>query len=312
MSKPTRDPAKDRRSSDAREGSGVLFLVGTPVGNLGDITVRALEVLRDVDLILAEDTRRTRKLLSRYDIHTPLQSFHEHNEDALAEGLVARLCSGQSLALVSDAGTPLISDPGFPLVRAAIQAGLEVVPVPGPSAVLAALSASGLPTDRFTFIGFLPRKRAARQQMLAGLRGEPGTLVFFESPRRLASALADAAAALGPRPAVIARELTKVHEEYLRGDLAALAAEVASRRLRGEVTVCVGGATMTTSASGVDSETLGASLEERYLRLRDEGMERNEALRTIARERNLPRREVYRAVIIEGTNQEETEPREDG
>jgi 16S rRNA (cytidine1402-2'-O)-methyltransferase len=279
----------------ARRG-GALYLVATPIGNLEDISRRALQVLGDVDLILAEDTRRTRKLLSRYDIHTQVRAFHEHNEDALTPDLVARLASGAQLALVSDAGTPLISDPGYPLIRAAIAAGFEVVPVPGPSAVLAALAASGLPTTRFLFVGYLPRKSAARRAALEGLQDEPGTLIFLESPRRVARTLADAAEILGDRPVAVARELTKIHEEFLRGSLPDVARNVAERALRGEVTLCVGGAARSRECKQEELDM--AALEERFAELGRQGLERNEALKVVVRETGIPRQRAYQALIV--------------
>jgi 16S rRNA (cytidine1402-2'-O)-methyltransferase len=283
----------------ARRG-GTLFLVATPIGNLEDISRRALRVLADVDLILAEDTRRTRKLLSRYDIHTQVRAFHEHNEDAQTPDLVAQIAGGARFALVSDAGTPLISDPGFPLIRAIIEAGLEVVPIPGPSAVLAALAASGLPTARFLFAGYLPRRSAARRAALEGLQDEPGTLIFLESPRRVARTLADAAEILGNRPVAVARELTKVHEEFLRGSLPEISRIVAERSLRGEVTLCVGGAGSRASRSrkSNEAELDMPELQERFSELMENGHERNEALKIIVRETGIPRRKAYQALIV--------------
>jgi 16S rRNA (cytidine1402-2'-O)-methyltransferase len=289
--------------------SAELYVVATPIGNLDDITLRALKVLSAVDLVLAEDTRRTRKLLSHFEIRKPLQSLHEHNEDAQATALVARLLAGESMALVSDAGTPLVSDPGFPLLRAAIAAGVTVVPVPGPSAVLAALTASGLPTDRFLFIGYLPRKKAARRRVLEDLAAEPGTVVFLESPRRLGSALGDAAEILGPRPAAVARELTKVHEEVVRGTLPEVASRFAGGPARGEVTVCIGGSgsmvtaeTVATAAGGRAAPGAAAALDRdelarRYQALLSGGMSRNDALKQLAADNDVPRREIYRVLM---------------
>ena len=280
---------------------GTLYLVATPIGNLEDVSRRALQILGDVDLILAEDTRRTRKLLSRYDIHTQVRAFHEHNEDAHAPEVVARLAAGERLALVSDAGTPAISDPGYPLIRAAIAAGIAVVPIPGPSAVLAALAASGLPTARFLFAGYLPRKRSARQAALRGLQDEPGTLIFLESPRRIAGALADAAKILGDRPVAVAREMTKIHEEFLRGNLAEIAGIVAGRALRGELTLCIGGAVRGSgAAAAVDSgdEVDLPMLERRFATLLGQGLARNEALKVIVRETGVSRQAAYQALIV--------------
>ena len=238
--------ARDRsRGGQPREGpeSGALYLVATPIGNLEDVTARALRVLQEADLVLAEDTRHTRKLLCRHELRVRLQSHHEHNEEASLPRLIELLDAGRSIALVTDAGTPAISDPGFRLVRAAVAAGHRVVPVPGPSALLAALVASGMPTDRFTFVGYPPRKRGARRRFFDELRDEPATVVFFESPHRIARCLDDAATAFGAdRPAALCRELTKAHEEIFRDTLGAVAARAAESRLRGEITVCVAGA----------------------------------------------------------------------
>jgi len=233
MNEPTgRDP-ESPHAGTASSG-GTLYVVATPIGNMRDITLRALEVLRSVDLVLAEDTRRTRALLSRHGIAAGLLSVHEHNERARVTHVTQRLEQGEDLALVTDAGTPLISDPGYVLVRALTQKGLRVVPVPGPSALLAALSVAGLPTDRFVFEGFLAARGPARRQHLQTLRSESRTIVFYESPRRLAAMLEDAAEILGgEREATIARELTKIHESTYIGTLAELS--------RGEIVVCIAG-----------------------------------------------------------------------
>ena len=217
-----------------------LYLVATPIGNLGDITLRALETLAGADVIACEDTRVTRKLTERYGITTPLTAYHEHNAAEARPKLLSRLVEGQSIALVSDAGTPLISDPGYKLVRAAREAGHQVTALPGASAVLAALTVSGLPTDRFLFEGFLPPKQAARQKRIAALANIPATLVLFEGGSRLASTLADLAAILGPRTAAICRELTKLHEEVRYENLDALARLYANgAETRGEIVVLV-------------------------------------------------------------------------
>lgn len=209
--------------------AATLHVVATPIGNLGDLSPRAQQVLREVAAVCAEDTRRSGQLLAHFGIGTPLLALHEHNEQQLAERLVARLLGGEALALVSDAGTPLVSDPGYRLVRAARAAGVKVSPVPGPSAIVAALSVAGLPSDRFTFEGFLPAKASARRERLAALAGEPRTLVFYESSHRIEESLADLRAAFGDdRPAVLARELTKLFETVLDGTLADLHARVAA------------------------------------------------------------------------------------
>lgn len=225
----------------ARPLAPALYLVATPIGNLADITVRALETLAACDLLACEDTRVTRVLLDRYGIRQKPVAYHEHNADEAGPRLIAALEAGRSVALVSDAGTPLVSDPGYRLVERARAAGLRVVPLPGPSAVLAALTASGLPSDAFLFAGFLPVKDGARRARLEELCAVPATLIFFESPRRLADALTAMAEMLGPRPAVVCRELTKTFEEFRAGPLAELAAHYEEAGApKGEVVVCVG------------------------------------------------------------------------
>jgi 16S rRNA (cytidine1402-2'-O)-methyltransferase len=218
-----------------------LYLVATPIGNLGDISLRALEVLAAADAIACEDTRVTRKLTEHYGIATPLTPYHDHNAEEARPKILARLGAGDVVALVSDAGTPLISDPGFKLAREAAAAGLVVTTIPGASSVLAALSLAGLPTDRFFFEGFLPPKQTARQKRIAALSRIPSTLVLFESGPRLPDSLADLAAGLGPRPAAVCRELTKLHEEVRRSDLASLARDyVGGAETRGEIVIVIG------------------------------------------------------------------------
>ena len=231
-------------TATGRPASGVLHVVATPIGNLGDLSPRALQVLRSVAAICAEDTRHTRQLLAHFGVERPLLALHQHNEEAAAAPLVARLLAGEDLALVSDAGTPLVSDPGFRLVRAARAAGVKVSPVPGACAFVAALSVAGLPSDRFVFEGFLPAKTGARRERLAALAGEPRTLAFYESAHRIQEALEDMRAAFGgERPAVLARELTKLFETVLDGDLASLCERVAddADQRRGEFVVLVQG-----------------------------------------------------------------------
>lgn len=254
MTRKTDDRA---RQSSARTGPGVftafglaaeteplaagLYVVATPIGNLQDVTFRALSVLAGAGAVLAEDTRVTKRLLAHYGITTPLLTYNEHSDQAVRERMTERLKSGEALALVSDAGTPLISDPGYRLVQAAIVEGVPVTPIPGPSAVLTALVVSGLPTDRFFFEGFLPPKSAARRTRLAEIGPIPGTLMLFEAPHRLPEMLADAADVLGPRPAVVARELTKLFETVRRGSLPELAAQFAEEGPpKGEIVVLIG------------------------------------------------------------------------
>ena len=247
----------------AQAGSGTLHVVATPIGNLGDLSPRALETLKRVDAICAEDTRHTRQLLAHFGLERPLLALHEHNEGDAAAPLVARLLAGDSLALVSDAGTPLVSDPGFRLVRAARAAGVRVSPVPGPSALVAALSVAGLPSDRFVFEGFLPAKAKARREHLQALAAEPRTLIFYESSHRIEETLADMAMAFGEeRPAVVARELTKLFETVLDGGLAGLVRRVRedAHQRKGEFVVLVQGAPEAADAKVAEGRRLYARL----------------------------------------------------
>lgn len=272
---------------------GTLFLVATPIGHLEDITIRALRVLREVSLVAAEDTRRTAGLLAHYGIHTPQVSFHAHNERARTAELLERLRQGESIALVSDAGTPLVSDPGHALVRAAREAGIRVEAVPGPSAILAALVSSGLAADTFTFLGFPPAGRRQRDRWLAALAAEPRPVVFFEAPHRIQATLAEAAAVLGDRPIALAREITKLHEEVLVGTAAELAARL--REPRGEFTVVVGAPpNEPAGAPGpLDEAALWRSFCDLTAR---ERLTRREAVATLARRLGRPAREVYAAL----------------
>lgn len=221
--------------------SGTLYVVATPIGNLEDITLRALRVLREVDLIAAEDTRHTKKLLDRYGIRKPMVSYHEHNERERAEQLIRELKGGKDVALVSDAGTPAVSDPGYVLIRRCIEEGVRVVPVPGPSALIAALCVSGLPVHRFAFEGFLPHKEGKRRKRLEELKDEERTLIFYESPHRLLKTLRDMLDILGDREIAVARELTKVHEEVFRGRINEAIEKFSSSPVKGEITLVVEG-----------------------------------------------------------------------
>ena len=269
---------------------GTLYLVATPIGNLEDITLRALRVLGEVKLIGAEDTRQTRKLLDRYQIHTPIVSYHEHNKQARLDRMLQALSAGD-VALVSDAGTPGLSDPGFELVRAAVSGGYRVVPVPGPSAPMAALVASGLPTDAFVFLGYLPRRTAERRRLLGRLAHEPRTMLAFEAPHRVLAALQDLEDAFGPgRPMAVARELTKVHEEIYRGDVGQVRAHFESEPPRGEFTLVLGGAQ---PEEAWDEPSVRAALA---ASLRS-GMSRTDAARAVAGEAGWARRRVYRLAM---------------
>ncbi|MGE0056105.1 MAG: 16S rRNA (cytidine(1402)-2'-O)-methyltransferase [Hyphomicrobium sp.] len=242
---------------DMRAMPAGLYIVATPIGNLADITLRALHVLSHADVIYCEDTRGSARLLQHYGIQAQTLPFHEHNEDAERARVIARLKAGGRVALISDAGTPLIADPGFKLVRACGQEGLPVFPIPGASALVTALCAAGLPTDQFTFAGFLPPKQAARRTRLSDLKSVPGTLVFYEAPQRAAQSLFDMAEVLGERQAVVARELTKLHEELARGALKALADDFTKRDVKGEIVVVVGPA----EALPVDDDAIAAQLK---------------------------------------------------
>jgi 16S rRNA (cytidine1402-2'-O)-methyltransferase len=274
---------------EASKAAPGLYLIATPIGNLGDITLRALEVLAGVDVIACEDTRVTRKLTERYGIATPLTLYHEHNAAEARPKLLARLADRQAIALVSDAGTPLISDPGYKLVRAAYEAGHAVTAIPGASAVLAGLSVAGLPTDRFFFEGFLPAKQAARQKRAAALIGIPATLVFFESGSRIAATLADLAAAFGPRRAAICRELTKLHEEVKRGELDALARDYAGgSETRGEFVIVV--------APPADEKEKAEDLDD-LLRRAFIRVSVKDAVAEVALATGRPRREIYQRAL---------------
>jgi len=223
------------------QAKGILYVVSTPIGNLDDITLRALRTLRDVDLIAAEDTRRTRKLLSRFDIHTPLVSYFEHNEFKRMDKLLSHLKGGKDIALVSDAGTPGISDPGYRLIQEAIKRGVPVIPIPGPSAAIAALSVAGLPTDSFTFIGFLPKKGGKRKKLLDKMADSSWTSILYESPHRLMKTLGELLAACGDRQIVVTRELTKAFEEVIRGAISEVIDILKGRRIKGEITIVLAG-----------------------------------------------------------------------
>lgn len=265
---------------------GTLHVVSTPIGNLEDMTFRAVRVLKEAHLIACEDTRESRKLLAHFGIETRAVSYHEHNEAARAEELVERMVAGESIAIISDAGTPLVSDPGYRIVRLALDRGVPVVPIPGASALLSALAASGLPTDAFHFAGFLPPKQTQRRKALEAMRHQEATVIFYESPHRIVEALADIDAVLGGRPVVVARELTKLHEEFLRGTAAELAGELGKRQsIRGEFTVLIGKGT----ELAPPEQTLEAHVEQ----LMNAGVPRMDAIKEAAKARGLSKREAY-------------------
>ena len=281
------DPPSAPSSAPSR---GRLVLVATPIGNLGDVSSRAAQALAEADVVAAEDTRRTRILLDAIGVSRPMTSYHEHNERQRGTGLLDRVEAGETVALVSDAGTPGVADPGFRLVREAIDRGLTIDAVPGPNAAVHALLLSGLPMDRFAFEGFLPRKAGARLRRLNELAADPRTLIFYVAPHRASDDLAAMADVFGDRPAVIARELTKLHEEVLRAPLSLLA-QRATERLRGEVTVVVGGAPESTEEPDADE------LAQRVRELVATGVSRKEAIAAVAVAAARPKREVYQAVL---------------
>jgi 16S rRNA (cytidine1402-2'-O)-methyltransferase len=272
---------------------GTLYLVATPIGNLKDITFRAVETLRTVDIIACEDTRHTRKLLNHFDITSKLISYHEHNELERAADLISKLLAGSSVAVVSDAGTPGISDPGFRVVQAAIEAGVQVVPLPGPVAFVTALVASGLTTDTFVFDGFLPSKQNERRRRLRELAGFPATLIFYESPRRIAATVADCLATLGDRRAVVARELTKLHEEFLRGTLSEIHSKLSSATFKGEAVLLIDRV-----RGEMPAVASNASLTRRLAELESEGIDHKTALKQVSKEFGISKSEAYRRLQV--------------
>lgn len=282
-------------------GAGCLYLVATPIGNLEDITLRALRILREADAIACEDTRQTMKLLSHFDISKRLVSYHEHNEITRAPEIVIELEQGAKVALVSDAGTPAISDPGFRLVSLCLRHGIAVVPVPGASAFVAALAASGMPIEEFTFAGFLPARQTARRKALRALVDEPRTLALYEAPHRLLDTLEDALEILGNRPAVIAREVTKAFEEFQRGHIEDLVAAFRKKPARGEITVLIGPVDgHMLHLNGDDAGVAGVTpLSHRVDEImKERGVDRKAALKLAARERGITRREAYKQLLV--------------
>jgi 16S rRNA (cytidine1402-2'-O)-methyltransferase len=300
---PRRAHTESPTERDAAPPAGCLYLVATPIGNLEDITLRALRVLKEASVVACEDTRRTQKLLQHYGIATRMVSYHEHNEHSRTPELVAALGQGAQVALVSDAGMPLVSDPGHRLVTACIERGIRVVPVPGPSAVVAALAAAGLPCDEFVFVGFLPARSGERRRALERLRNEPRTMVFYEAPHRLLDTLTAAAELFAERQAVVARELTKVHEEFVRGSLRELAAQFSARPPRGETTLLVAASTAAPASAEIAADA-GTSLAARVEQLiRDQGLDRKAALKRAAKEFGIPKREAYKRLLAGGVDE---------
>ena len=269
--------------------SGTLYVVATPIGNLEDITYRAVHVLKEADLIACEDTRHTARLLHHYGIDKPTVSYHEHNEATRAEELVAKLTAGVNVVQVSDAGMPGISDPGYRVIKLAIERGIQVVPVPGASATIAALAASGLPTDSFQFLGFLPARSGERRTMLESLRSAPQTTVVYEAPHRLVEAMRDVVEILGPeRPGVVARELKKIHEEFLRGSAAGVLEQLRRHEVKGEITLVIGKSEGPAVATKKD---IASRVEEI---MREGSVDENTALKVLAKELGVSKSEAYR------------------
>jgi 16S rRNA (cytidine1402-2'-O)-methyltransferase len=277
------------RRLDGNRPKGTLYLIGTPIGNLADITLRALRTLGEVNLIACEDTRTTQKLLNAYRIKTSTTSYHEHNEMTKAPELVLQLEEGDNIGLVSDSGMPGISDPGYRLIQLAIRHGIRVVPIPGVSAFVAALVASGLPTDSFRFQGFLPPKRTARLATLGQARGPQRTMVFYEAPHRLMATLKDMLEVLGDRNIVVAREVTKIHEEFIRGTISSVLEQLKGKTIKGEITLIVD-KPLPEAPPPASAETLKQEFE----KLMADGADRREAMKQIARRRGLSKSEVYR------------------
>ena len=281
--------------------SGTLYVVATPIGNLEDITLRALQVLREVDLIACEDTRRTMKLLTHYQIDKPRISYHEHNEMEKASNLLTELQNGRQIALVSDAGTPCISDPGYRIVRKALENGIHVVPIPGPCSFTAALSASGRPTDSFVFLGFLPARRNPRGAILNSLKEELRTVIVFESPLRLLGTLADIQEILGPRLITVAREITKIYEEIFFGTVAEALIHFSKKSVKGEIVLILEKEHLPETTPNLpDKERIEGKTKELMERL---GMTKNEALKELAIQYRIPKRTLYK-ILLDSTDKE--------
>jgi 16S rRNA (cytidine1402-2'-O)-methyltransferase len=288
------------KRKNEESAAGCLYVVATPIGNLEDISLRALRILKEADVIACEDTRQTMKLLTHFDLRKKLVSYHEHNEITRAAELVIDLEQGAKVALVSDAGTPAISDPGHRLVSLCLRHGIEVVPVPGASAFVAALAASGMAIEEFTFVGFLPARQSERRKKLRTLLNEPRTIVLYEAPHRLLETLEDSLEILGNRPAVIAREVTKMYEEFLRGHLEDLLAGVRAKEPRGEITLLIGPPdAQTRTEAAAQDPSLTVPIARRVDEIvKETGLDRKAALKQAARERGLTRREAYKQLLV--------------
>lgn len=275
------------------KNKGLLYLCATPIGNLEDITLRALRILKEVDVIAAEDTRHTRKLLSFYDIHTPITSYHEHNEREKGSQLISDIQLGKTVALVSDAGTPGISDPGYELVVMAVKEGITVVPIPGASAGIAALAASGLPTDHFVFEGFLPRSGKDRDAAIKKILSDERTVIFYESPYRVVKTLSEILTLGGNRNVVVTRELTKVYEQFIRGTISEVIEHFENHKPKGEFTVILAG-----KADEIEQiPTTPGDLNERVQALINQGIDKKTAIKSVAQSLGISKREVYSAVL---------------
>src|SRR5437016_9040128 len=284
------DADHTKAPAPSNDATGKLYIVGTPIGNLEDITFRALRTLKEADVIACEDTRRTQKLLNHYSIRTPTISYHEHNEMTRAPELIIELEQGSHIALVSDAGMPVISDPGYRLVKLAVRHNIQVIPIPGASAFVAALAAAGLPVDKFRFLGFLPPKKGARQKALQEVKNSSKTLVFYEAPHRALETLSDVRKVLGDPPVVVAREVTKLYEEFLRGSASEVLERLKKKPVKGEITILVG-----LDAPAEDNGPQGRTIRQDLERvMKEQGVDERAALKLVARARRIPKSEAYR------------------
>ena len=268
--------------------NGKLYIVATPIGNLGDITIRALNILKEVDLIAAEDTRHTLKLLNHYEITKPLISYHRHNEDKKKEVLIEKLKNGENIAIVSDAGTPGICDPGEEVIKQAIEENIEVIPIPGACAFVNALICSGIDTKEFTFLGFLPINKKLRKEKLEEIKKETKTTILYEAPHKLKTTLEDLGEILGDRQIAIARELTKIHEEFIRGTIEEIIRK--TENLKGEFVIIIEGTSIKTE---VENELNELSLEEHYKFYEKQGLDKRDIIKKIAKDRNVNKNEIY-------------------